>query len=120
MYASRFIAGLQTVLLLVAATAAGEVNTALAEDSASVQGKVTIDGMPLAKGRIFFHVAKGQFIGAQIKDGEYVIDRAFAVRCPVTVEGPGVNQKYVDQEATSLVVDLKPGKNEVNLDLTSE
>src|SRR4051812_45195388 len=45
------------------------------EADGKVTGKITLDGVPLATGKISFHRKDGQFVGASVKDGEYLVDQ---------------------------------------------
>ena len=74
-----------------------------------VQGMVTINGKPLASGRIFFHLDNGQFVGARVSNGRYTVDRVPVGKRKVTVEGMGVPARFKEEDRTPLVVTVKTG-----------
>jgi hypothetical protein len=77
---------------------------------AKVSGKVTLDGEPLGKVRIFFHLADGQFVGATTSDdGTYLVSRVPEGTRKITVEGKGVPAKYASEKTASLSVEVKKG-----------
>jgi hypothetical protein len=90
--------------------------SASAADS-KVSGRVTLEGKPLAAGKITFYLADGEFFGSKVKDGKYAIDHAQAGTRKVTVEGEGVPIKYTLDDTSSLTVEIKDGKNVFDLDL---
>jgi len=81
---------------------------ALAADG-KVSGKITIQGQPLAAGRIFFHLENGQFVGSKVKDGKYTVDRIPTGAKKISVEGAGVPKKYAFEETSPLMVEIKEG-----------
>jgi hypothetical protein len=109
---------------------------------ATVQGKITFDGEPLARGLIQFRPdgAGGSIASIEIKDGEYH-GRAFTGLRRVVLTAPKViekRKKYEDEENSPEVevtvellplrynrmsivnVDIKPGTNEFDFALTSQ
>src|SRR5580698_4403437 len=72
-----------------------------------VSGKITLDGKPLAAGKVTFHLDNGQFIGSKVKDGAYKIDHLPPGKYKVTVEGKDVPATYTSEEKTPLVVEIK-------------
>jgi hypothetical protein len=107
MNATRF-AVLFTVLCFLVATPA--------RADEKVSGTVTLQGKPLAEGKVTFYLANDQFVGSKIKDGKYLIDRVPAGTCKVTITGKGVPGKYGTEEASSLTVEVKKG-GEFDFDL---
>jgi hypothetical protein len=88
---------------------------AVADDpTALVRGKITVDGKPVAAGRIFFFIDEDQFVGAKVKDGEFKVDRAPVGAHVVTVESVVVPSKYSDK--SELRVEVKMGTNVFNFD----
>jgi hypothetical protein len=87
------------------------------EGTATVKGKVTMNGKPVANGRIFIHCEKDQFVGAKIKDGNYSVDRVPVGNHRITVEADGIAEKYSDEEKTSLKMHVRLGDNIVDLSL---
>jgi hypothetical protein len=102
-----------------------------ADETAAVEGTITLDGKPLAGARVFFHVGGGQFVGAKTdKDGKYKAKVVPTGQHKVTVElwkempGAGVTQllpaKYSAEDKTALMVEVKQGANTIDLNLTSK
>jgi hypothetical protein len=94
------------------------------EALASAGGKVTLDGQPLAKGKIVFHFGDGQFIGTYVKDGMYKLARLPVGTHKVTIEAllNGKNvlpARYASENTSALRVEVRKGKNTFDLDLTT-
>jgi hypothetical protein len=89
------------------------------EGSSTVKGTVTLEGRPLASGRIFFHLKNDQFVGARIKNGKYSVEKVPAGTWRITVEGEGVPAKYSSEEKTILNVEVVanavPGAYDIKL-----
>jgi hypothetical protein len=87
------------------------------EASSTVKGTVTLEGKPLASGRIFFHLKNDQFVGGKIKNGEYSVERVPAGKWRITVEGEGVPAKYSSDEKAILEVEVvaNPGAYDIKL-----
>jgi len=83
-----------------------------------VQGMVTINGKPLAAGKIFFHLENGQFVGAKVTNGRYTVDRVPVGKRKVTVEGAGVPAKFKDEDNTPLVVTVRKGSGTHDIGLS--
>jgi hypothetical protein len=100
------------VLLAGPPVAAGERTT-------TVKGIVTLDGKPLAEGKIFFHLPNDQFVGARIKDGKYKVERVLVGGWRITVEGSEVPAKYRSGRTTPLKVEIlanaAPGGYDIKL-----
>jgi hypothetical protein len=92
-------------------------STAVAGD-ARVSGVVTVDGKPLPAGKITFHLADGEFVGAQVKDGKYTVSRVPEGKCKVTIESKGVPTKYSSEATSALTVEVKEGPATFDFDLT--
>jgi hypothetical protein len=75
-----------------------------------VSGSVAVNGMPLAAGRVILHLDDGQFVGCQVKDGKFAIDRVPAGVRRVSVEGKGVPDRYGPQ-VSPLVIEVREGEN---------
>lgn len=115
-----------SILLLAFIGVAGSIQTASAADEvAKLQGKVTVDGQPLANGRIFIHLKGGQFVGSKIEaDGSYEIDRVPTGLHTVTVEwirnGKSLlPPKYSEGEKSQLRTTIRKGGNVLDLKLRS-
>jgi hypothetical protein len=98
---------------------------AAADDLASVNGTITVDGKPLPSGRILFHLGDGQFVGAKIKeDGTFKMERVPAGKYKVTVEAAVgakivLPARYSAEDKSELRVEVKKGDNTFNFDLWS-
>jgi hypothetical protein len=98
-------------LLLLSAT------PALAADG-KVAGRVTFEGKPLSGARVIFYLGNAQFVGSRTdKDGTYAVDRVPVGTHKVTIEGAGVPDRYSSEDKSSLKVEIREGKNELDFDL---
>jgi hypothetical protein len=104
---------------------------------AKVQGKVMLDGAPLKAGTITFKPADGKtpITGARIENGNYSLDLA-AGKMGVEISSPKVTGKKTDfgkgleiaeellppryNSQSTLVAEVRAGKNTLNFDLTSK
>jgi hypothetical protein len=86
---------------------------------ASVKGTVTLNGVPLADGKLKLHVSGAKPIELPIKGGKYAGDKVPAGMRTVTIEGAGVPAKYGSPETSPLRVEIKAGANELVFDLKS-
>ncbi len=80
----------------------------------------SLDGKPLASGRIFFHLPKDQFVGAKIKAGKCQLDYVPAGTHKVTIESKGMPKRFSSFEQAALVVKIVPGNNRFTFVLTSD
>src|SRR5262245_47879298 len=87
------------------------------EEAVAVKGTVTVNGQPLASGRIFFHFDDDQFVGTKVKDGAYTLRRVAPGRYKVSIEGKGLPAAYAAEDTTPLLVEVGNGKATVDLDL---
>lgn len=96
-----------------------------AEDLATIKGRISLDGKPLAGGKVTFHLPDGQFTGAVTKaDGTYCVDRLPPGMHIMTVEkitkGKAlVPAKYADPATSALRLDVKKGESTHDIDLRS-
>lgn len=106
------------LFLLALATGCGLLVTAspAAAADGKVSGQVTLDGKPLAAGRVTFHREDGQFVGAKVKDGKYAIDRVPAGTRTVTFEGKGVPAIFTMDSTSPLRVEIKEGESKNTFD----
>ncbi len=84
-----------------------------------VSGTVTVDVKPLAAGKVFLHLEGGQFVGAKIKDGKFVIDRVPVGTRKVTLEGTGVPAKCAEEETSDLLVTIEEGGKTLEFNLVN-
>jgi hypothetical protein len=113
---TRFVFALAVSLFVLAGAArADDVETG------TVEGKVTLDGKPLAKGKVVFHPAKGKAIEAETKeDGSYTAKDVPVGKTPVTIALDGLlPPRYSDPKKTELTFEVKKGKNTADFDLKS-
>ena len=94
-----------------------EAPLSVAAADGEATGQVTVSGKPLAAGKITFHRANGQFLGSQVKDGKYMIDRIPAGTLRVTFEGKGVPPAYTSEATSPLVVEVKEGASTFDFNL---
>jgi hypothetical protein len=110
-----------------------------ASDKTPVEGTVTIDGEPLAEGRIGFYPKEGRPAYGEIVDGRYTLttlepgDGALIGRHRVTVQAdkpadpndafsdriPLIPEKYFNPDSSGLTAEVTAdGDNTFNFDLT--
>ncbi len=116
MLASQICASAAAMVLALGVSAHGP-DKAVGEAAATVKGMVTVNGQPLASGRIFFHFDDDQFVGAKVKDGTYTVKRVAPGRYKVSVEGEGVPAVYAAENTTPFVVEVSKGAATADLDL---
>lgn len=107
-------------LIFVAVTCITSATNAAvdAAELGAIAGAVTLEGKPLASGKIAFHGADGQFVGCKIKDGKFKISYVGAGNMLVTIEGKGVPAKYGSEDSTFLMVEVREGDNTFEFSLT--
>ena len=99
-------------VLLVAVALFGQLAAALpagAAEAFAATGTITLDGKPLASGKITLQREDGQFVGSKVKDGKYAVDCLPAGKFTVTFEGQGVPAKYGNENTSGLVVMVTTG-----------
>jgi len=96
-------------LLLLGPASADEPNPV-------VDGTVTIRGVPVADGKILFHLADDEFVGGKIKDGRYRLTRVPTGTWRISLQAQSVPAKFGSEEASRIMVDVKPGRNTIDLD----
>ena len=98
---------LMTFIVLCGLFVVAQPSLAMAESKAS--GRITINGKPVADGRVTFHLPNGQFAGSKIVEGKFAVDQMPVGTLKVTVEGTGVPAKYTSEETSALTVQTKVG-----------
>jgi hypothetical protein len=89
-----------------------------AADTGSVEGKITIDGNPVAKGKVAFHPARGKAVEVKIAaDGTYNAKKVPVGEVKITVKGPGVPKKFESVNTSGLTLTVEKGKSQHNIDL---
>jgi len=112
------MAGLRFSLTVLAALAIAVVAPSGARaEVVAVQGKVTLNDEPLARGKVVFHLDNGKPFEIPIKDGAYSSDRVPIGQMPITVEGKGVPAKYTSAKTTPLRAVIKKPRNQINIAL---
>jgi len=108
-------------------------------EEATVYGKVTLDGKPVAGGRVIFAHVQGPGAAADIKpDGTYTTTAAVGkTEVSIDYRAPGeaapkgrpgmvmlgkslVPEKYENPKTSGLSLEIKSGKNEHNIDMKSQ
>lgn len=85
-----------------------------------VNGLVTVNGLPLAKGKIVFEPASGEgrAIGAKIKNGRYSLEvPAGKHRLRINGTGESIPAKY--NKKSKIHCEVSRGKNTVHIELTA-
>lgn len=96
-----------------------------ADDLATVQGKVTFKGAPLAGVKVTFHLGGGQFAGAKsAEDGTFKVERLPTGKHAITVEAAAkgakavaLPAKFADEGTSGLRLDVKKGTSNFDIDL---
>jgi hypothetical protein len=104
-------------LLIIALPAVGRQAKCDDPESGMVQGKVILEGQPLAKGKITFHPKEGKPIEVEIKDGDYRAKDMPVGKMPVTVEGEGVPKSFAQVKTTPLQIEVIKGNQQYDFDL---
>ena len=107
MFATRFVWISMAILGGLLVTSASSVRAA----DGDATGLITLNGKPLAAGKITFHRDNGQFLGSKVKDGNYTIDRVPTGTLRVTIDGPGVPLKFASEETSGLIVKAEEANN---------
>jgi truncated hemoglobin YjbI len=85
---------------------------------ATVRGKITFNGKPLALGTISFHWADGTIASTEVnKEGEYVFARLSPGTCKVTVTSKDAPAKYEDVNTSGLTCEVKSGRQSFDIAL---
>jgi hemoglobin len=108
-------------VLAVAEATRLDIVTATKPQDATVRGKVTYKGLPVAAGTVTVHV-EGTKRNAQIKDGSFEVAGLKPGKWAVTVESKVgdaslLPEKYADPKTSPLIVDAKPGLTPLDLTL---
>jgi hemoglobin len=91
-----------------------------ADKTASVSGKVTVDGKPLDAGKVIFHPEEGKSISVTLKeDGSYELTALKPGKYILTVDaGPAVALKFSDPTKSGLQVVVLKGANNHDIELS--
>lgn len=95
----------------------GDVKFAPPDLSPMVTGEITVDGVPLAKGKVIFHPDKGDVVEADVKGGAFSTAKVPVGEMKVTFDFEGAPKRYQSVETTPLRVSITPGKNKLAFDL---
>ena len=109
-----------------------------------VSGNIVYEGKPLPTGTIIFHVNDGRTDSGTIKDGKYIVYAAIAGPNKISVTTPKsdpssekstlkplpgmpgapesaasieIPQRYADEKTSELSLDVKVGKNSLDIEL---
>ncbi|MCI0357390.1 MAG: hypothetical protein L0211_02760 [Planctomycetaceae bacterium] len=84
-----------------------------AEGAGSVNGRVTLNGVPLAEGKLLLcRPGDKEKVETPIKAGLFAIEMVAAGKYDVAIQGGGVPAKYTSLDTSGLTVEIKAGKNE--------
>ena len=83
----------------------------------SATGAITVNGQPLAAGKITFYLDDDQFVGSKVKDGSYKVTRVPVGEWKVVIEGDGIPARFADEKTTGLKVNVTPRGNIFDFDL---
>jgi hemoglobin len=91
-----------------------------ADRTASVSGKVTVDGKPLDAGKVIFHPEEGKSVSVMLKeDGSFELKALKPGKYILTVDaGPAVALKYSDPTKSGLQVVVLKGTNNHDIELS--
>lgn len=93
--------------------------------SAPVKGTISVNGKPLEKGKVVFHLNKGgKPVSADVHDGKYEIDTILPGDYVIAIEaGEGaapLPKKYSDVETSALRTKVRQGPNMLEFDLKAK
>jgi len=90
------------------------------KETGTVEGKITLNGRPLAQGKIGFHPKDGKAVVAVVKNGTYTARGVPTGTLPVTIEAKSVGRLYSSPKTTPIQVEIKKGENVgVDIQLTT-
>lgn len=104
------------VLAIVLGLSAAQ-SIAADEALANAAGEITLDGEPLAAGKITFLLDDDQFVGSKIKDGAYKVRRVPVGVWRVLIEGEGVPGTFSSEKTGAFTVRVSPDRNTFDFDL---
>lgn len=107
-------------ILAAAITAVGLLSVSASHAAAAdakATGTITVDGQPLAAGKVTFYQEDGQFVGSKVKDGKYRVDHVSPGTYRVTVEGEGVPARFTSDATSPLTVEVKEAANTLDFEL---
>jgi hypothetical protein len=113
MLSTRSFLGAVAVTFSLILLSGGRVSAA----DGTIKGNITVNGKPLAAGKITFHLDNDQFVGAKVKNGSYTVDRVPVGTHRITVEGEGVPARYSSEDTTGLMAEVKEGANQFDVAL---
>src|SRR5262249_22097257 len=89
-------------------------------DEGTIDGKVMLDGKPLAKGRVTLWGAGDKSYSADVTDGSYKLTKVPVGEYKVTVSGAGVPASYRDGKTSGITTTVHKGGNLADLALKGE
>lgn len=87
-----------------------------ASEPGDLQGTVTLNGKPIAKGKISFHPDQGKAIELDVKEGKF-LGKAKPGKYRVTIDFEGVPRKYQMRDTSTLTFGIQGGENFFALEL---
>jgi len=94
-----------------------------ADGTGSVSGRVTLDGVPLAEGKLLLRKPgekEKATIQTPIKAGKFMVEIIPPGKYAVAIQGAGVPAKYTSPDVSGLLVEVKPGTSVFDFSLTSK
>ena len=82
-----------------------------------VSGRVSLDGRPLAEGKLVLHPPDGPPIEIDITDGAFATEALPIAEMRVVIQGEGVPESFGRKETTALVVETKEEANRFDFEL---
>jgi hypothetical protein len=117
MFSPRFLSLTSLVICLALLTCPARAADA---KTATVEGKVTLDGKPLAAGKVSFHPKAGKAVVADLnKDGTYTAKKVPIGEVRISIKAKGVPKKYADPKTSGLTVEVKEGKQVFDIALAT-
>jgi hypothetical protein len=87
-------------------------------ETGDIEGKIVVEGAPLTKGKVSFHLKKGKPITVEIgKEGDYSVKNVPVGEVRITIESKAAPKKYADVKTSLLTFQVKKGKQVLDLDL---
>jgi hypothetical protein len=105
-----------TLLLAVGLTFTASV--ARADDTGSIEGRVTFKGQPLSEGTIAFHPEKGKPVEAKIDpDGSYKAKQVPVGKMRVTIDAKKIPipVRYTKPDTSGLVIEVAKGDSKFDI-----
>jgi hypothetical protein len=93
------------------------------DGTGSVSGRVILDGVPLAEGKLLLHKPgekEKATIQTPIKGGKFMVEMVATGKYAVTIQGAGVPARYTSPDVSGLMVEVNTGNTVFEFSLTSK